>query len=93
MNPAQKESVLLFATDTGKLNTSLDAMLYGLFVRRGIEGGHAHRFRDMFAVRLLRNGASLHDVSRLLGITAAVAERHYARRAPELQADAALSRN
>ena len=40
--------------------------------------GHAHKFRDTFAVELLQNGVSLENVAALLGNTIKVAERHYA---------------
>jgi len=49
-----------------------------LFALSGIEG-HAHRFRDTFAVNLLRHGVSLEDVSILLGHSSIkVTEKHYA---------------
>jgi integrase/recombinase XerD len=45
----------------------------------GIEKGHPHRFRDTFAVELLRNGASLHTVQLLLGHgSIRSTEKHYA---------------
>lgn len=47
-----------------------------LFKLAGITG-HAHRFRDTFAVRLLENSVSLENVAKLLGNTARVAEKHY----------------
>jgi integrase/recombinase XerD len=37
------------------------------FEKAGIEGGHIHRFRDTFAVRLLEKGVSIETVSVLLG--------------------------
>jgi integrase len=84
-NEKQKASPYLFATAEGGLATSLDTMLRRLFERAGISNGHPHRFRDTFAVRLLATGASLYDVSKMLGITTAVAERHYAPYVRELQ--------
>jgi integrase len=84
-NGDQKASGLLFPTETGKVATSLDAYLKRMFERCKIENGHAHRFRDTFAVRLLAKGASLYDVAKLLGITVAVAERHYSPWVQELQ--------
>jgi integrase len=40
--------------------------------------GHTHRFRDTFAVALLEKGATIENVSRLLGHTSIkITERHY----------------
>jgi integrase len=83
--PAQEASSLLFPTRTGQRMRNLDGILRALFRRRSIQGGHAHRFRDTFAVRLLERGASLYDVAKLLGITVQVCERHYAPYTRELQ--------
>ena len=45
----------------------------------GIEAGHAHRFRDTFAVELLLQGVDLQDVSILLGHSSMkITEKHYA---------------
>lgn len=45
----------------------------------GVEDGHAHRFRDTFAVELLLAGVDLTTVSTLLGHSSVkVTERHYA---------------
>ena len=45
----------------------------------GIQNGHPHRFRDTFAIELLRNGASLHTVRLLLGHSSIRrTEKHYA---------------
>ena len=44
-----------------------------------VRGGHAHRFRDTFAVELLLTGVPLDRVSVLLGHQSIrVTERHYA---------------
>jgi len=48
-----------------------------LFKMAGVKG-HAHRWRDAFAVNLLRHGVSLEDVAILLGNSIKVAEKHYA---------------
>jgi site-specific recombinase XerD len=49
-----------------------------LFDVAGIENGHAHRFRDSFAVELLLHGISLENVAIILGNTARIVEKHYA---------------
>jgi integrase len=81
----QKTSPYLFATETGAPIVGLDKHLRRLWKACGVAGGHAHRFRDTFAVRLLEQGASLYDVAKLLGISAVVVEAHYAPYVKELQ--------
>ena len=82
---AQKASPYLFPTASGLPMRSLDAYLGRLFKSAGIEHGHAHRFRDTFAVKVLQQGGTLYDVAKLLGISHAVAERHYTPYVAELQ--------
>jgi integrase/recombinase XerD len=53
--------------------------LQRLFQLAGVGGGHAHRFRDTFAVELLLAGVPLDRVSILLGHSSVrITERHYA---------------
>ncbi len=53
--------------------------LQRLFEFASVVGGHAHRFRDTFAVELLLAGVPLDRVSILLGHTSIrITERHYA---------------
>jgi integrase/recombinase XerD len=53
--------------------------LQRLFQIAGVGGGHAHRFRDTFAVELLLAGVPLDRVSILLGHSSVrITERHYA---------------
>ncbi len=50
-----------------------------LFKLAGIENGHAHRFRDTFACRLLVKGVPLGEVSILLGHSNTnITQKHYA---------------
>ena len=52
--------------------------LQRLFELAGVVGGHAHRFRDTFAVELLMAGVPLDRVSVLLGHSSIrITERHY----------------
>jgi integrase len=52
--------------------------LQRLFELAGIEGGHAHRFRDTFAVELLSSGVPIERVAILLGHSSIkVTEKHY----------------
>jgi integrase len=83
--PEQKTSANLFTTANGSPIVGLDKHLRRLFSAAGVSRGHAHRFRDTFAVSLLAHGASLYDVAKLLGINASVVEAHYAPYVKELQ--------
>jgi integrase/recombinase XerD len=70
--------------------------LQKLFRLAGTEGGHAHCFRDTFAVELLLGGVPLERVSVLLGHQSLkVTERHYApwvrARQEQLEADVRAS--
>jgi len=72
---------LWFWTGNGKLETAVadwQGRLAALFLNAKIKNGHAHRFRDTFAVELLLAGVPLERVSILLGHTSIkVTERHY----------------
>ncbi len=59
--------------------TVWDRSLRVVFKLASVPGGHAHRFRDTFAVELLLSGVPLEDVSILLGHSSVrITERHYA---------------
>jgi integrase/recombinase XerD len=66
--------------------------LHTLFQLAGIKGGHAHRFRDTFAVELLLQGTPMDRVSVLLGHRSVrTTEKHYSpwvrERQDQLEAD------
>ena len=84
---AQRDSAFVFSNADGTQidRRALTSTLTRLFARCGIKGGHPHRFRDTFAVRLLEQGASLYDVAKLLGINVATAEAYYSPYCKELQ--------
>jgi integrase/recombinase XerD len=70
-----QQSSTRILTATGNMRDSLGR----LFKLANIENGHAHRFRDTFAVELLQKGVSLEDVSILLGHRSVkITEKHYA---------------
>ncbi len=53
--------------------------LASLFRRAEVKGGHAHRFRDTFAVEFLMAGGTMEQLSVLLGHSSTrITERHYA---------------
>jgi len=87
-----------FWTGGSKLQTATgdwQAKLKKLFESAGIVGGHAHRFRDTFAVELLLAGVPIERVSILLGHTSIrVTKKHYAPwvRARQEQAEADVRR-
>lgn len=87
-----------FRTPESKLQTwtgKWQARLLWLFGEAGIAGGHAHRFRDTFAVELLLAGVPLERLSVLLGHSSIrVTERHYSPwiQARQAQAEADLQR-
>lgn len=77
-------------TAAGNLARSFQRVM----ARAGVKG-HLHRFRDTFAVELLRTGADIRLVSKLLGHTSIrTTEKHYAPwvAAFQAQADRAVGR-
>jgi integrase len=49
-----------------------------LFTIAGVEGAHAHRFRDTFAVSLLEKGVPIEDIAILLGHQdVRITQKHY----------------
>ena len=86
-----------FWTGEGKLSTAVrlwDMRLKRAFEKAGIVKGHAHRFRDTYAVALLLEGVPMERVSILLGHTSIrVTEKHYnpwvRARQEQLEADVA----
>jgi integrase len=94
---AQHQRACIPAVWTGKskLHSTIgkwQRRLQTLFTLAGVEGGHAHRFRDTFAVELLLAGVPLERVSVLLGHQSVrITERHYApwvrSRQEQLEAD------
>jgi site-specific recombinase XerD len=87
-----------FWTGVGRLSTAVrmwDMRLKRIFDGANIAKGHAHRFRDTFAVALLLEGVPMERVSILLGHTSIrVTEKHYAPwvRARQEQLEADVSR-
>jgi len=80
MRPANEER--FFWSGVGKPRSCMsvwDRSLRRVFEIAGVAGGHAHRFRDTFAVALLEKGVPIDVVSVLLGHSSIrITERHYA---------------
>jgi Phage integrase family len=84
-----------FWSGESKLHTAVGIWQQSLqtpFALAGVRGGHAHRFRDTFAVELLLTGVPLERVSVLLGHQSIrVTEKHYSpwtrSRQEQLEAD------
>jgi integrase/recombinase XerD len=87
-----------FWTGAGKLSTAVrlwDMRLKRVFEKAGVVKGHAHRFRDTYAVALLLEGVPMERVSILLGHTSIrVTEKHYSPwvRARQEQLEAGVAR-
>jgi len=71
-----------FWSGNGKMETRIgnfERTLKSMFAKAGIANGHAHRFRDTFAVELLLKGVPMDMVSVLLGHSSIkITEKHYA---------------
>jgi site-specific recombinase XerD len=53
--------------------------LAAVFKRSGVAGAHAHRFRHTLATEILARGGTEQDVADILGISAHIVRRHYAK--------------
>lgn len=90
--------VRMFWSGEGKLDSAVrswQTRLRRLFAIAQVPDGHAHRFRDTFAVELLLSGVPIECLSVLLGHQSVrIAERHYGPwvRARQEQLEADLER-
>jgi integrase len=53
--------------------------LAAVFHHSAVAGAHAHRFRHTLATEILARGGTEQDVADILGISAAVVRKHYAK--------------
>jgi integrase/recombinase XerD len=88
-----------FFTGNGTVETARkkwSESLAALFHDANVKNGHAHRFRDTFAVELLLDGTPIENVQAFLGhASVRVTERHYAPwvRARQERAEADVKRS
>ena len=95
LNALPRTGKRYFSSDEGRAETATrnwQNSLRNLFSVAGVPDGHAHRFRDTFAVELLLTGVPIERVSVLLGHSSAkVTEKYYApwikARQEQLEAD------
>jgi integrase len=53
--------------------------LAAVFTKSKVEGAHAHRFRHTLATEILARGGSEQDAADILGISATIVRKHYAK--------------
>ncbi len=63
----------------------VDRTLRRVFLKSGVPGAHAHRFRHTLATELLEDGVSFEDVASILGSSPAIIRKHYAQWSPKRQ--------
>jgi site-specific recombinase XerD len=77
----KKSARYWFWTGNGKLQTAVtdwQGRLQDLFIDANVQGGHAHRFRDTFAIKLLLEGVPIERVAVFLGQqNVKVTQKHY----------------
>jgi integrase len=56
-----------------------DRTLSAVFTKSEVNGGHAHRFRHTLATEILARGGSEQDAADILGISATIVRKHYAK--------------
>jgi len=71
-----------FYNSQGSARTAIRGMAMSLdavFKASGVPNARPHRFRHTLATDILSAGGTMRDVADVLGITEAVAEKHYAK--------------
>jgi site-specific recombinase XerD len=58
---------------------SAERTLTAVFTKSGVKGAHAHRFRHTLATEFLEKGWTYEDVAEVLGNSAAIVKKHYAK--------------
>jgi len=66
-------------TSRRQVVTMAHKTLSAVFAKSQVEDARSHRFRHTLATDILAKGGSMQDVADILGISAGIAERHYAK--------------
>ena len=80
--PRGREAGYFFWSGNGAKNSMVRAAertLTAVFKASGVEHAHAHRFRHTLATELLEQGWTYEDVAEVLGNSAAIVKKHYAK--------------
>ena len=64
---------------------TVERALAAVFKKSGVPSAHAHRFRHTLATDILTQGGTEQDVADVLGISAAIVRKHYAKWTPARQ--------
>jgi integrase len=76
------ESPFFFWSGNGAKESMVRAAertLSAVFLKSEVSGAHAHRFRHTLATELLEKGWTYEDVAEVLGNSAAIVRKHYAK--------------
>ena len=72
--------------DPGNAVRRCSRTMQSVFRESGVADGGSHRFRHTLATRMLEKGASYEDVAAVLGNSARIVEKHYAKWSKDRQA-------
>jgi integrase len=67
------------STSRRQVVTMAHKTLSAVFARANVPDARSHRFRHTLATDILAKGGTMQDVADILGISAGIAERHYAK--------------
>ena len=76
------DSEYVFWSGNGQADSMVRAAertLSAVFLKSEVQGAHAHRFRHILATELLEKGWTYEDVAEVLGNSAAIVRKHYAK--------------
>ena len=73
-------------SDVGNAVRRCSRTMQSVFRASGVADGKTHRFRHTLATRMLEQGATFEDVAAVLGNSARIVEKHYAKWSRDRQA-------